>query len=186
MNPTPLRSLHNTVNTVNTRSKHIFTSIHSHRSHHPLTLPLRHFNSVIHSTPNVSQKDCLRLAFIYGACGTFASYLSMNYDGKVLVFKWSVPSPERFIFHTWCWSVAGMTSWMLFWTKPDALIRVAGSRIKFGVIHGMQVWCTISECTFYHKLPHEISGDFIPSLHLFIECVSVFVLSYCHVIRQQD
>jgi len=138
MNPTPLRSLHNTVNTVNTRSKHIFTSIHSHRSHHPLTLPLRHFNSVIHSTPNVSQKDCLRLAFIYGACGTFASYLSMNYDGKVLVFKWSVPSPERFIFHTWCWSVAGMTSWMLFWTKPDALIRVAGSRMKFGVIHGMQ------------------------------------------------
>ena len=137
MNPNPLRSLHNTLNS---RSKHIIHRIPTLRT---AQRAVRHFNSVIHSTPNVSQKDCLRLAFIYGACGTFASYLSMNYDGKVLVFKWSVPSPERFIFHTWCWSVAGTTSWVLFWTKPDALIRVAGSRIKYGLTHGVQVWYTI-------------------------------------------
>jgi len=136
MNASPLRSLHSSFRSQS--PKHISQCLHSP---HPHRLILRHFNNPsVHSSVhvNVSQKDCLRLAFIYGACGTFASYLSMNYDGKVLVFKWSVPSPERFIFHTWCWSIAGTTSWVLFWTKPDALIRVAGSRMKYGLLHGVQ------------------------------------------------
>eukprot|EP01084_Bolivina_argentea_P238764 401160_1 len=87
---------------------------------------------------NINNKDCIRLAFIYGMCGTFASYLSMNYDGKVLVFKWSVPTPERFVFCTWCWAFGGMASWMFFWTKPDALIRAASSKIRYGFFHGTQ------------------------------------------------
>ena len=96
-------------------------------------------NSTFKYSANVSNKDCIRLAFIYGMCGTFASYLDMHYDGKILVFKWSVPTPERFVFCTWCWALGGMASWMLFWTKPDALIRAASSRIRYGLFQGTQV-----------------------------------------------
>lgn len=134
---THMRSLHN-LKLMNPRPMYL---THRIPKSVPKSLhqPIRRYNSTILNQPTTSsQKDCLRLAFIYGACGTFASYLSMQYDGRVLVFKWSVPSPERFIFHTWCWSVAGTTSWALFWTKPDALLRVAGSRIKFGLTHGIQ------------------------------------------------
>jgi len=131
MNLTPFRPLHRL------QSLPSSATAAAQRAAHRV-VPRRAFSSVIHSAPSHSQKDCLRLAFTYGACGTFASYLSMSYDGKVLVFKWSVPSPERFMFHSWCWSVAGMTSWMLFWAKPDALVRVAGSRVKCGLIHGAQ------------------------------------------------
>lgn len=80
----------------------------------------------------------MRMAFIYGSCGTLMSYLSMKYDGKVLVFKWSVPSPERFIFSSFCWSMAGMATWTLFWSRPDVLARVASSRIFYGSMHGTQ------------------------------------------------
>eukprot|EP00483_Globobulimina_turgida_P011326 UN11348 len=31
-----------------------------------------------------------------------------------------------------------MASWSLFWTKPDALIRAASSRIRYGLFHGTQ------------------------------------------------
>eukprot|EP01083_Nonionella_stella_P023767 65722_1 len=95
-------------------------------------------NATFKYSANLNQKDCIRLAFIYGMCGTFASYLSMNYDGKVLVFKWSVPTPERFVFCTWCWATAGMTSWVMFWTKPGALVRAAASRVRYGLLHGTQ------------------------------------------------
>jgi len=104
-----------------------------------------------------SGKDCMRLALLYGACGTFASYLSMHYDGRVLVFKWSVPSPERFVFHTWCWSLGGTLSWMLFWTRPGSLLRVASARVKHGIAHGVQTtsiallasWSTIGFWSMY-------------------------------------
>jgi len=90
------------------------------------------------SANGLSNKDCIRLAFIYGMCGTASSYLSMKYDGKVLVIGFSVPTPERFVFCSWCWSLAGMASWRLFWTRPDSLIRAASSRIRYGLFHGTQ------------------------------------------------
>jgi len=62
----------------------------------------------------------------------------MNYDGKVLVFRWTVPTPERFLFFAWTWSLAGMAAWKLSWTKPDALIRAAASRAKYGITNGTQ------------------------------------------------
>ena len=96
-------------------------------------------SSALKPSANLSNKDCIRLAFIYGMCGTASSYLSMKYDGKVLVIGFSVPTPERFVFCTWCWSLAGMAAWRLFWTKPDSLIRAASSRIRYGLFHGTQV-----------------------------------------------
>ena len=97
---------------------------------------------------NIGHKDCVRMAFIYGSCGTLLSYLSMKYDGKVLVFKWSVPSPERFIFSSFCWSMAGMASWMLFWSRPDVLARVASSKVFYGSMHGTQVRMHLSVMKF--------------------------------------
>ena len=93
---------------------------------------------------NISSKDCIRCAFIYGMCGTVSSYLSMKYDGKVLVIGFSVPTPERFVFCTWCWSFAGMAAWKIFCTKPNSLIRAAQSRIRYGLLHGAQV------CNFFY------------------------------------
>eukprot|EP00484_Ammonia_sp_Unknown_P017969 CAMPEP_0197024088 /NCGR_PEP_ID=MMETSP1384-20130603/4730_1 /TAXON_ID=29189 /ORGANISM="Ammonia sp." /LENGTH=323 /DNA_ID=CAMNT_0042452425 /DNA_START=263 /DNA_END=1234 /DNA_ORIENTATION=- len=105
-------------------------------------------NGTFKYSANISNGDCVRLAFIYGLCGTFSSYLSMNYDGKVLIFRWSVPTPERFVFCVWCWSLAGMATWRLFWTRPDALIRAAASRIRYGLFHGSQTTAIAMNLSF--------------------------------------
>lgn len=109
-----------------------------HRISHRLNTVNSSVSPSFKYSANMNNKDCFRMVFLYGSCGTLLSYLSMNYDGKVLVFKFHVPAPERFIFSSFCWAMAGGASWMLFWSRPDVLARVASSKLFYGGMHGIQ------------------------------------------------
>lgn len=97
------------------------------------------FNHNLNGIRNINHRDCLRFGFIYGGCGTVASFLHMQYTEKLITFELSAPTPERFVFSTFCWGMAGMTSWMLFWTRPQAIIRALSASVKYGFLNGTKV-----------------------------------------------
>jgi len=86
-----------------------------------------------------NQRDCIRLMSLYGVAGGLTSTLSLMVNDKLIVLKCSKPTPERFLFFVSCWSLAGMISWYLVWTKSDLLFKAASHPLRFGINDGSRV-----------------------------------------------